>query len=161
MTASATKRCMKCERTKPLSDFYKHPKMADGHLNKCKDCAKRDVRGNRLANIEHYTMYDNQRAFDPERVAARDEYAKTEAYRESHGRSTKAYRERNPERYKAQTAVNNAVRDGKLIKPARCGCGGPGKVQAYHDDYSKPLEVRWMCHVCHEREHHGERTRHA
>lgn len=37
------KKCFKCGIKKELSDFYVHPAMRDGHLNKCIECTKKDV----------------------------------------------------------------------------------------------------------------------
>lgn len=63
---------------------------------------------------------------------------------------TKRYRRRHPRRASAHIAVGVAIRNGTLVRPAACPrCGAVVKVQAHHDDYSKPLVVRWMCRACH------------
>ena len=38
--------CMKCDISKPITDYYKHKDMKDGYLNKCKECTKLDVKTN-------------------------------------------------------------------------------------------------------------------
>jgi len=52
-----SKTCFKCNTVKLLEDFYKHPNMPDGHVNKCKECNKQDVANNRLKNIDRIREY--------------------------------------------------------------------------------------------------------
>lgn len=56
-----TKRCFKCNIEKPLTDFYKHPQMPDGHVNKCKECNKKDVRENYADKVDEKRAYDSYR----------------------------------------------------------------------------------------------------
>jgi len=54
------------------------------------------------------------------------------------------------EKTKARAILNAAVKSGKIVKPTNCSkCGKLRKLSAHHDDYSKPLEVRWLCYECH------------
>ena len=129
-----SKECFKCKEVKPLSGFYKHKQMADGHLNKCKECTKSDARQTRLSNLEYYRAYDRKRG-----NRQPPEY-------------NKEYRSKFPNKYKSHTMVGNAIRNGKLF-PEPCVECGEQKTHAHHDDYSKPLNVRWMCAACHRQWH--------
>lgn len=149
------KTCFKCSRSLPLDAFYAHPGMADGRLNKCKECAKADVRKHREENLERVKAYDRARGSLPHRVALREEYAKTARGIEANRAAKERWISRNPEKRKAQQAVNNAVRDGKMVKPDRCErCGQThSRIHGHHADYSKPLDVKWVCPQCHRAEH--------
>ena len=77
-------------------------------------------------------------------------YFKTDEGKKAHKAATKNYRKRNPEKYRATTAVNNAIRDEKIIRPDCCEeCNSKCKTHGHHDDYSKYLDVRWLCNDCH------------
>ncbi|WP_146129287.1 hypothetical protein [Burkholderia gladioli] len=65
---------------------------------------------------------------------------------------TAAWRANHPQKRLAHQAVQSAVRNGSLIKLPCAVCGQIEKVHAHHDDYSKPLDVIWLCH-----KHHMER----
>lgn len=133
------KTCFKCSKEKDLGDFYPHPQMADGHLNKCKECTKRDVKANYRKNLEHYKEYERGRFRRPERRAYLIELQRS-------------IRRNNHEKYKARVAVGNALRSGLLVREP-CAVCGEERSQAHHPDYSKPLDVVWLCHEHHRKEH--------
>jgi ribosomal protein S27AE len=90
---------------------------------------------------------------DPEAVAQRVKaYRETEAGKEMAKRSGERQRQKHPDKYSARQAVLMAVRSGRLKKESCAACGET-KVHAHHDDYSRPLDVRWLCEA-HHRELH-------
>ena len=111
------KTCFKCGESKPRTEFYRHPEMADGRLGKCKVCTKADVTLNWHSNA----------------VVLRQ----TDSMRRKLKRS-------------AAVAANNALRDGRLLKPSLCHyCQDVTTLTAHHWDYYRPLDVTWLCSRCH------------
>ena len=56
-------------------------------------------------------------------------------------------------RLRARTTLNSAVKTGTVVKPDHCQhCLGSGKLTGHHHDYSRPLDVTWMCAPCHRKE---------
>jgi hypothetical protein len=143
------KRCFKCGQRRPIGEFYKHPQMADGRLNKCRDCTREDVSKNRIERIAYYRQYDRHRASMPHRVSARKAYKETEAGKMAHKRATKAYQANRPDRKAAHITLGSAIRDGRVLRQPCLVCGE--KAEAHHPDYSRPLDVVWLC-----KEHHTE-----
>lgn len=137
------KKCFRCGLVKPISEFYYHKQMSDGHLNKCKECTKNDVR-QRYFNPKFrgkIIEYERKRFQNPRRKKMVVEYARKRKLR-------------NPEHDRARTKVYTALRNGTL-KKLNCIVCGDTKSQAHHPDYSKPLFVKWLC-FRHHREEHGQ-----
>jgi hypothetical protein len=95
------KTCFKCGCEKPITDYYKHKKMLDGHLNKCKACVKSDVKK------RYDKLFQNSDFRESEKVRAREKYhrlykgnviidSEKQKYRQF------AYRNQYPEKYKAK-----------------------------------------------------------
>ena len=135
------KQCKYCGECKPLSDYHKNKLSKDGHKAHCKECNKAYSLKWRADNLDHARAYDRERG---SRRSADD---------------TREYRQQNPIKYAAHILVNNKVRSGDILKANCCECCGENKkLHGHHDDYAKPLEVRWLCATCHGEWHqtHGE-----
>ena len=114
--------------------------MADGHLNKCKSCTKQDSKNRREHKEQDINWVLSERKRHRE---------KSRKYR-SEGRVVKKlysydkkWREENPEKKKAHYAVRDALRSGKIHRHPCSVCGN--KAEAHHEDYSKPLDIIWLC----------------
>ena len=131
--------CSKCNEYKTYDLYYVHAGMSDGYLNKCKVCARADSLKNRQDNIERVRAYDRARGC---RRTLKD---------------LQDYRSKYPKKYKAHSIVNYAIKSEKLFREP-CEVCGKEKVDAHHDDYAKPLNVRWLCSIHHHQWHakHGE-----
>lgn len=144
------KHCNNCNTDKEDSKFHKRKSSIDGLAAKCKCCQ---------------STYDKARANNPDRVLARINYAKTEAGIESMDRSrkkwtannrgkiyerTKLYRENNPKKYTAHAKVAYEIKCGNLTRRP-CEVCKKEPTHAHHDDYDKPLDIRWLCSA-----HHSE-----
>lgn len=131
------KTCRGCLERKPLSDFYKHSEMKDGHLNHCKDCKK--------AYAKKYAQTEAGRATERRR-------SKKPARRAHLTANTRRWRSNNPDGYAAHYAVQKAKRKGVLKVPDGCeSCGSKEKLHAHHEDYKNKLDVVFLCPSCHGR----------
>jgi hypothetical protein len=136
--------CFKCKREKDLSEFYRHPQMADGHLGKCKACARGDNRA------WYRGTWKDRRAYELKR-------GKSKKVRERWRLAVRIRRLRHPGRYRCYSRVWAALASGKLKRQPCKKCGTRRKVQAHHKDYRKPFDIDWLCRRCHN-EKHGRRT---
>ena len=147
--------CFKCHEAKDESSFYRHPKMADGLLGKCKECTKRDARNHRSVNAGYYREYDQSRNMLPHRVSARKSYSRTEKGRQAVRGCKERWLDRNPRKRAAQNLFNNRQRYDSNLATQPCEvCKSSELVHAHHENYDEPLKVRWLCP-----KHHTERHR--
>ena len=96
MDKQIKKDCFKCGEVKPLSEYYKHKAMGDGHLGKCKLCTKKDT----ASRIEIKKKTDPEWVFnEKERCRLKSKSNRNTA------ESNAAYKDRYPEKHKARIAA--------------------------------------------------------
>ena len=145
------KNCQICLQDKPVEAFGRNAAKPDGLSIYCRDCAREKSR-------EYGVARGYRRPAGWERKTA-DMAAYTAAWKAAHpGYDTRAKKEwlaKNPARRKAQDAYRYALKVGKLTR-LPCEVCGKAKADGHHTDYSKPLQVVWLC-----REHHRQAHREA
>lgn len=143
--------CKKCGESKALNKFSKDKRGPSGRTGTCQKCQTKRQKLWRDNNIEKVRA--KKREY---RAKNKDMFMESgKKYRannkEASRNSTRKYRMNNKEKYIAHGAVKSAIRSGKMKKMPCVICGDIKSV-AHHEDYSKPLEVVFLC-----RKHHVER----
>lgn len=135
------KKCQRCLIYKHKSDFWKNINNNDGLERWCESCFKETQLVRRSNNREDYRA--KERA-----------YLKTDKGREIAKRNAIKNKLFRPLAYKAVILANKAVKRG-ILKKQPCVYCGEKKAQKHHPDYTKPLEVIWLCSIHHKQLHLG------
>lgn len=131
------KRCSKCKIVKPVSEFSLNRRKKIGLQSWCKSCI-------RVVAVKYVRL--------PSVIAHRKKYLK-EWHAKHPGKAAQYQAAKRPEpksRSKAREAFKSAKKYGKIKSLPCVKCGNP-KSEGHHHDYSKPLDVTWLC-----RKHHAE-----
>lgn len=165
-----SKICIICNTEFPLDLFKKDNRNPDGRAAQCKECHNRSNRAYKRRNKDRIKKYAHEYNIkNRARLAIkykkwvndnRDKILRynKECYKrnpEKHIQKVLKYQALNPEKIKAHQVLRTAVKQGMVIKPEHCSnCNKPGKIEGHHDDYSKPLDVDWLCTRCHKNLNH-------
>lgn len=126
------KTCTKCGIEKSLDDFPLQPRGKLGYHSWCKDCLNADCRDKYAQRRER-------------------KLAKMRAYDAAHpGRKNDDWKLKH-EKCRAHNIIAAAIRGGRLVPMPCIICGNVA--EAHHPDYSKPLDVVWLCRSHHRQTH--------
>jgi hypothetical protein len=150
------KLCTKCNQTKDVVHFSKWSRVKSGYQSWCKQCDKeyREKRKLSHPDIVKKIARDKMRRWrenNPEKelINHRQHYANRQEKAQNHQRE---YSKANLPKRRAQNIVYRAIKKGLLTRQP-CETCGKDKTEAHHQDYSKPLEVNWLCTKHHRRLH--------
>lgn len=158
------KRCACCLTVRIVAEFSGDRSRPDGLSRNCSKCDAERIKQRRLRDGDLLRARERQRySADPDRQRkAAAEYRRSDRGKRLNALAVQRYRARNAEKHAAHVEVRKAIAAGILTKPDRCelahlgGCNG--RLEAHHHDYTRPLEVRWLCVSHHQSRHYKPRT---
>jgi hypothetical protein len=155
--------CTNCNIQKDLEEFHKREKGKFGRHAECKICLRdrqkkvkrewdevqkenrRDKERTRRRIIKHVIDYARKVGQDSINPSQKSDYAK----------HCSEFIKR-----KCRLFLNTAVQHGWVVKPTTCSeCNKKSIIHGHHEDYSKPLEVQWLCPKCHAKRGHNKRNK--
>jgi hypothetical protein len=151
------KACIRCDEIKDLSEFHRSKRFKDGRIARCKVCEARIYQESK----EKVSARQKKRWATWSVEQAEKLKEKSRRYRASHPEQVAEQHARwlleNKPKRDAQAAAQRAIRMGSIKRQSCEICGSP-ETHAHHDDYARPLDVRFLCQRHHSAWHveHGE-----
>ena len=150
LTGGEVKHCNRCSEVRSVDSFYKNKSTKDGFGYWCKLCVKETSKRYYINNIDTYRLWRiNNR--DTIRRLSSENYIR----RKNNGKARECslkYDKKNPHVRLAVNRVNKAILSGKLTREPCVVCGET-RVVGHHEDYSRPLDVTWLCRIHHRIRH--------
>lgn len=134
--------CSRCKQWFPEAGFYYDKRTSNGLKSQCRTChTEGNLRTRNRENTRRINRkyYRSARAQNPAKFQLRERLA--------------SRRRGYTKEVRCRTLLNNAVRDGRIQRPDCCSmCEEKGRVEGHHSDYNQPLQVLWLCPLCHARQ---------
>ena len=145
------KKCLKCGQEKDIVFFSKDRTRLSGLQSWCKICRAESSKSWKQKNKKRHCELN--RKWEQKN---REKVNKTKSLwrknnKEIYNESRRRWKRKHPIAHIAHYMVNNEIYNGKLIKLPCEICGTTNNIHAHHPDYSKPLNIIWLC-----RKHHIE-----
>lgn len=121
--------CYTCKKQKESSDFHRDKSRKRGFDFRCKDCIKEYNNDRRRKDPERYRLRD--REYNLRNKHKRNEYSRI-------------YNQKNKYKIRTHYLVGQALKEGLIVKMS-CEICKETNTEAHHDDYGKPLTIRWLC----------------
>lgn len=178
-----TKPCAKCKIMLSIDNFHKNPTQRDGFDHYCKKCRKimnqKSISKHRdriVAYRKAYAISNKEKIsnkwkdyYNTHKSKLNENYRKyylehkdsikntMQKWLDKHpgyrSNQTSKFRSNNPEKYKSHIIVFHSLVNGIISKSPCSKCGATTNIHAHHNDYSKPLEITWLCASCHRKYH--------
>lgn len=134
------KKCKTCHAEKHESEFYKNSSMKDRLCSSCKKCIIQKSLQFKSTHRPYVRQLEKER---------QKRLKQTPEGRAKWNARSRAAFKRNSLKWSARSKVRYAIRVGRLIRGPCEICGTTEKIHAHHTDYSKPLQVQWLCEFHH------------
>ncbi len=153
--------CSRCREEKTKELFNKEKRNKDGFSYECKEClSKRKKESYRPEKYKNHEFKEKNRLkslnFRRENPEKSSLYSKKWADKNKKKRSEyrDRWRKNNLKQVAANRFLQRYVNKGVITRGIICeNCKKVGKMEAHHKDYTKPLEVNWLCRRCHMKIH--------